>query len=840
MSPKNIIFDVKVGDGAGEWYGTLVVSNIRYEDKSAVTINEYLGVTFKSPFVTAPITANTAISPWQQTTANIAIEPIDDKTVAVTAQIIVGSPHTFQASDSITFGINGNLTVDSDTWTGSFALYADDLPSGTVEVDCAAAPDKALADSEQGVTLFRDSQPTPLSVVLGKVKANKVAAGTYTITADELTNSDETVVATAQVSPSSVSVKVGETTTVKLAYSTVQKYSALDVSIGQLSPPLNKEQLHGKVIDYATGAELRDFHSPSNHLTKLRRLPASGNANVSAQILLNNVQYLAIKPTSLENKLVEVSISQSDIVTAEIDTTGFVTLPIKINTDLKSSSNVISVRLSAAKSDLIYTQEVRLNAASPKFDVPVAPGQYAVQATGFIDNSTAYAVQTDATLAVASNGSSVLNLTTQKGADLEVHGFPNFLSFGALSDLSDLDGKDFIAAKASSLFKYAGNDGAGDAGTDLPDDPATTKTVQLAATVEEAIGGGHTVLPVMISYTVNLSLGDSATQLQNAGGLAHSFGNLILSLNKAKEHGKPDVPAGYVVNPDFLGECQKAFAPDYAMPVRKPLEDALAYRGVDASVPSEVTDTLKGYVLAVNWLFRTVGPGVTFGWQVNLWGVGRSEWIYAKGDAATAAESPAEMARQTAAYIQSLGVYDGAYAPDFLAVDRYEADDFTQRAYVNGYCYGPYEWGRFFDFCGCLSFEMRVPVMPWQIPASRIPDRGAAVKNLEEEHWGSGGTYIFGDAAIGGDYANVHPAILAVKPAALVGHPTVEDLFATAPPFDLGRAAYADFPLRGIFAVLLGGGATTGVMSNIGKTGDWTQQKMDAYIQSPVPFSSES
>lgn len=35
---------------------------------------------------------------------------------------------------------------------------------------------------------------------------------------------------------------------------------------------------------------------------------------------------------------------------------------------------------------------------------------------------------------------------------------------------------------------------------------------------------------------------------------------------------------------------------------------------------------------AVNWLIRTVVPAVTFGWQVNLWGVGASEWIYASGD----------------------------------------------------------------------------------------------------------------------------------------------------------------------------------------------------------------
>ncbi len=37
---------------------------------------------------------------------------------------------------------------------------------------------------------------------------------------------------------------------------------------------------------------------------------------------------------------------------------------------------------------------------------------------------------------------------------------------------------------------------------------------------------------------------------------------------------------------------------------------------------------------------------------------------------------------------------EGPNAPDFIAVDRYEADDFTIRSYANGYCYWTHEWQR--------------------------------------------------------------------------------------------------------------------------------------------------
>ncbi|KAL7621276.1 hypothetical protein AAE478_008595 [Parahypoxylon ruwenzoriense] len=834
---KKIVCHVSVGPGAGQWYGTLVVDNIRYEDGSPVTIENFLGVKFKSPVVTAAITVNVQLSPWQQVSSEVSTQQLDDKTIGVTAKIGFNPSYTFKPQDSLTWGINGDLTTDPDTYVNSFELYADNLPSGTVEVDCAAAPDPALTGSEQAVYLEQDGRPTQLLVRPGDITSYEVASGNYTVRADELTNLDETVVAVAQVSPDRVAVEIDERTTIKVTYGAVNKYCAIDVSIGQLPSSIDKEQLHIKIIESSTGKPLADFFSSGNQETNLRRLPLSGDADISAQITLNNVKYSAAKTTHLVNDLVQVAIDESDIKAEDIDTSGFVDLPIEVHTDLYESSATILVRLSSDK-DVIYTQIVQVNGDTTTFGVPVAPVQYTVHVTGFIDESTVYAVQAPAELTISNDGSTTLQLSTRRGANLSVHGFPDFLSFGGVSDLVDLTGSDFVAARASSLFKYAGNDGAGDPGLYLADDPATTKTVELAARVESEVG--HPVLPVMISYTVNLSLGGTDSQLQNKQGLAHSFGNLILSLNLAKKEGKQSVPAGYVVNPDFLGECQKGpngngLKPEYSMPVREPLEEALKYRGVDVNVPDDITDTLKGYVLAVNWLIRTVAKGVTFGWQVNLWGVGSSEWIYSKDPTA---DGPAEMAKKTAEYIKTLAVYSGDYCPDFLAIDRYEADDFTQRAYVNGYCYGPYEWGRFFDFCGNLSLELEVPVMPWQIPASRIPNRTESVVNLEVEHWGSGGTYIFGDANINTNYSNIHPAILAIKPAPITKYESVEEIFASAQPFDLSFPAYTDFPMRGIFAVLLGGGATTGIVSSIGKTGPWTQEKLKTYMENPIPTSS--
>lgn len=145
--------------------------------------------------------------------------------------------------------------------------------------------------------------------------------------------------------------------------------------------------------------------------------------------------------------------------------------------------------------------------------------------------------------------------------------------------------------------------------------------------------------------------------------------------------------AGYFVKPDFLGACQQeGIEPDYSMLVRDPLQQALDYRKVPAEIPDSITDILRGYVLAVNWLVRTVSPDAVFSWQINLWGVGWSEWIYNTG--ATSASDATDNAKLTADYATSLGVFDGDSLPDFLAVDRYEAmaDPVESHAARLGFC----------------------------------------------------------------------------------------------------------------------------------------------------------
>lgn len=839
MSHGKILCEVSIETGASEWYGTIDVTNIRYEDGSAVAVEEYLGILFISPAWTTEPDVNLTLSSWTDNSPEVVHDDNGDGTFDVTARIIFSESHTFAKGDVVKFGISGDMMNNSDLYKDSFELYADTLPSGTVEVSAAAAPDEALADAKQVIELLRGGLSTPLSIRPGETQSFTVPSGKYTVQGNDLTNSDETIVAVAQASPAQIALETDAKITINVSYGGAQQFSSIDLKIGQLSSPVDNKQLHAKVIEHDTGKQLpNDFFSPNNHTTKIRRLPASGAADVSVELTVNNVRYLATQTVQLKNDLTTVTIDEDKIKTEDVDDSDFVDLPVKVQTDFNKSGSTILVQLLSTSLDWYYTETFDASKTSSKLSEPVKPGQYTVKVSGFIDGSTVYGVVGPTSLSVAKDGSTTLELTVKQGANLKVRGFPDYMSFGGISNLADLTGADFIAADASAVFKYSGNDGMGDTADYLQDEPATETTVKLAATIQEAVG--HSVLPVMVSYTVNLSLGGYEEHLQTKDWLEHSFGNYILSMKVAKETSKESVPAGYIVNPDFLGECQKQFSPSYVMPVLEPLENALAHFDLDLKIPDEVDNTLKGYVLAVNWLTRSYGENVTFGWQVNLWGVGNSEWIYLKDETP---ETPATAAKKTADYIKSLDVYSGDYKPDFLAIDRYEADDFAKRGYSNGYCYGPYEWGRYYDFCGALSLELQVPVVPWQIPASRIPNVNEEVTNLEKQQWGTGGTYIFGDDQVNSDYHNIHPAILAIKPTfppGSVTYKTVKEIFEGAGLFDLSYPTYTDFPLRGIVAVWLGGGATTGIIQGVGTTGPWTQEHISSYMENPIPLSTTS
>jgi len=165
-----------------------------------------------------------------------------------------------------------------------------------------------------------------------------------------------------------------------------------------------------------------------------------------------------------------------------------------------------------------------------------------------------------------------------------------------------------------------------------------------------------------------------------------SRGNLILSLNEANETIKTyPVPAvGYIVYPGFIGACQpKAFAPDFEL-CANPCKTRLI----------KFSPAWRRRCVAM--FSRSTGYCVDRHIHRHIWVAGQSVGAPAAHNVFIPRKTQLISPQKTATYATKLCVFDSTHRPDFLAIDRYEADDFTYRAYGNGYCFGLYEWPRFF------------------------------------------------------------------------------------------------------------------------------------------------
>lgn len=113
--------------------------------------------------------------------------------------------------------------------------------------------------------------------------------------------------------------------------------------------------------------------------------------------------------------------------------------------------------------------------------------------------------------------------------------------------------------------------------------------------------------------------------------------------------------------------------------------------------------------------------------------------------------------------------------------------------------------------------------------------------DYDSEHWGTGGSYLLGDADISSDCQNINPRVMSLNlNATLIKADTAAEVWQRGEPFDLSQPAYQDFPLRGIFTVLLGGGSTTGVISTVGNAGPWVIDRLNAYAADPIKLDDTS
>lgn len=546
----------------------------------------------------------------------------------------------------------------------------------------------------------------------------------------------------------------------------------------------------------------------------------------------------------------------------------------------------------------------------------------------------------------------VASITLQKVTmpNLRVKNWPSYMAMGTLTDLSAwsmglLEGTDSQPARRTdAIFKYAGNDGAGDAGTVYDPDTATTATIQLAKNIQAKTG--HDVNPVLVIYTNNLSGGSEATghsdlnlnsdntinatsasitaATENTppwdfGSTAKnppcghttgfdSQGNVIIDKDILCMHyynvitiaqqlqnspiasvsGKGNIYGTIILNPDFIGSLHKddPLAPAPLMQannisVAKSLALAVnayakEHNMTAPALPSNFNNSanIAQYLQSLNWIVRTFGPNVTLGLQDNVWaGDGAAHgWLH------TAVSDPSQLPahiNSEVQFLEALDVYTdangkpAAYAPDFIAFDKYEHDDET--AGVLSYAPYYYEapvWDVYLSYVGGVSRALgNVPVMLWQIPGGHL----RTTNDVDTRQQAStSADYFVGDPTLqpglGNLASDLKQLLGTMNSITFFGSPgntgiTLFNSSSICAPNQLFASAIVDCQSSvlswqkphlynalhsNVFAILWGGGQTTGIVGNNNVGGlnlddnGWLSGRLKDYYANPIQLPDGS
>jgi hypothetical protein len=154
-----IIYDAKIDSRSNNWYGTIVISNMRFGDGHPVTLKSYLSIDFSSPAVVSPMGISPAFAQSVVGDITTANKATGDGTYDVNAIVPVNWPYTLQTSDEIRLGFYGNLTGNARRWVEFIILGADVSPFSAIDLPAPQRQRERVKERVQGGECLANDSP---------------------------------------------------------------------------------------------------------------------------------------------------------------------------------------------------------------------------------------------------------------------------------------------------------------------------------------------------------------------------------------------------------------------------------------------------------------------------------------------------------------------------------------------------------------------------------------------------------------------------------------------------------------------------------------------------------
>ena len=271
---------------------------------------------------------------------------------------------------------------------------------------------------------------------------------------------------------------------------------------------------------------------------------------------------------------------------------------------------------------------------------------------------------------------------------------------------------------------------------------------------------------------------------------------------------------------------------------------------------SNIENNIKGWVQSQNFMIKEFAPDVPFGWVINLWNPGSAHWVHKQYSGEK--DIWLNASKSVALFVEWIGAYEkNEYRPDFLTFDKYERDGFSA-AGKPSYAFSSRAWDNYLMFAKQITDFIDIPAMLWQIPGGHMAtvneksagehrlcgdssDNSGCFRHLDTAtnggHSATGGSYFMGDKNIGTDISNIRTDVLdiSISGTHYNGAKNVRELIQQTDydlTYDWGKSQLRHAAFSNAFAILWGGGETTGavpISTNLTGGYAWLKDKIVAY-----------
>lgn len=434
---------------------------------------------------------------------------------------------------------NSNYTISE------FNVGTKPINKGTITFSKAVDSSDILDDTKIFLKPKESNTSNGYQFIWGDVKSGKaqlIDSGEYVISASMNGN-------IVSALPSEVNIKNNQNFSVHLKY---QKYKGIFTFSLNQSRPIGAGNVIVTVKDKTNDSEAQLELPWGNIPTNIGNLASDHVYSFSANNLYanhNNYNF-SFDPTEISTLSSKTNYSISVKATA----TPIVTYPVSLDVSGLPDQEKSTITLKDSKGNIVGSESV--GNITKSYQVPA--GGYILSGQTISTGGYNYSYNNGQGKEITINPSdqnAVKIIFQKKESSNSVAGWPNYLAMGAVTDANIQNIDQLKGRLVDAIFKYAGDGGNGDPGR-IVFPIYTQNTINLAESLSKE--NSHTVKPIMVVYTAEMSGGTAYKDLDNVTNLTMHFINLMLvsQVLQSAEAEKGDV-GSIVLNPDLLGMVQQ-------------------------------------------------------------------------------------------------------------------------------------------------------------------------------------------------------------------------------------------------------------------------------------------